>query len=327
MRYNATLRRFDTTLFKKQEGGASNRRIAWGKVHLCGKVMLLVAALALAGGLFLLSSCSPGQSVPPALEAPGSVNATPQREFPSFVYNSAQVLQAYETAMKIPEVLPLMPCYCGCGEAHDHKNLKDCFFKEDGSLNDHGAFCEVCDMEVADIAKWQGEGYSLEQIRGLIDEKYPRYGEPTDTALFTQPGASPTPELPTAGFTTGPRIFFSEDSVDLGEAPNDVPLNYTFHFKNVGDAPLHIIDTWAKALVGCCPPIPVVGATTLQPGEESTLLIGETAHHGTGSHQFEITVKSNDPVEPEKKLYLTVHFLPKAKIDTSPPPENRDARP
>jgi hypothetical protein len=102
----------------------------------------VLAVLALAGSL-LLASCSSGQSVPSTSEAPSSANVTPQQEFPSFVYNSAQVLQAYETAVQIPEVLPLMPCYCGCGEAHGHKNLKDCFFKEDGSLNDHGAFCEL----------------------------------------------------------------------------------------------------------------------------------------------------------------------------------------
>ena len=46
----------------------------------------------------------------------------------------------------------------------------------------------------------------------------------------------------------------------------------------------------------------------MQPGEEGTLLIGETPHHRAGWHEFEITVESNDPVEPEKKLYLTVDF-------------------
>ena len=102
-------------------------------------------------------------------------------EYPSFVYNSAQVLQAYEIAVSIPEVLPLMPCYCNCGNAHGHKSLKDCFFKDDGSLNDHGAFCEICDMEVVDIAKWQETGYSLKEIRDKIDGKYTEYGEPTDT--------------------------------------------------------------------------------------------------------------------------------------------------
>ncbi len=167
---------------------------AWERDPRRDTVMLFIVSFALLGVLFLLPSCSSGQSVSFTSEASGST-AMPPREFPAFVYNSARVLQAYETAVQIPEVLSLMPCYCGCGEAHDHKNLKDCFFKEDGSLNDHGAFCEVCDMEVADIAKWQGEGYSLEQIRGLIDAKYPSYGEPTDTPPFVQPEASPTSTL------------------------------------------------------------------------------------------------------------------------------------
>jgi uncharacterized membrane protein len=53
-----------------------------------------------------------------------------------------------------------------------------------------------------------------------------------------------------------------------------------------------------------------VGSTTLQPGEESTLSI-ETAPaggHMLGAHLFEITVKSNDPVEPEKKLEVRAYF-------------------
>jgi hypothetical protein len=223
----------------------------WRKAHLRRRVILAVVVLALVSGLFLLSSCSYGQSAPSASETPVSTNATPQREFPPFVYNSAQVLQSYKTAVQIPEVLLLMPCYCGCGEAHNHKNLKDCFFREDGSLNDHGAFCEVCDIEIADIANWQEEGYSLEQIRGLIEEKYSRYGEPTDTAPIVQPEPSPTPKLPASDFTKGPRIFFEEDSIDLGEVPLDIPINYAFRFKNVGSVPLNIIDTSAKALVGC----------------------------------------------------------------------------
>lgn len=150
-----------------ESGGKARKRAA----------AIFMATFALPGALLLLSSCS----------------STTEREFPSFVYNSARVLHAYEIAVQIPEVLPLMPCYCNCGEAHGHKSLKDCFFQEDGSLNDHGAFCEICDMEMADIAKWQEEGRSLRQIRGLIEEKYPDYGEPTDTAPFPQAEALPTP--------------------------------------------------------------------------------------------------------------------------------------
>lgn len=262
-----------------------------GRVHKSAIVIFSAAPFILVGVLLLLPSCS-----------------SSEKEFPAFVYNSAEVLQAYETAVRIPEVLPLMPCYCNCGEAQGHQSLKDCFFKEDGSLNDHGAFCEVCDMEVADIAKWQEEGYSLEQIRGLIDEKYPRYGEPTDTPPLSESKASSATQSPVADSTGGPRLAFDKDSVDLGKVPMDIPINYTFSFKNVGGAPLNITGSWAKALVGCCPPIPVIGSMTLEPGEESTLLIGNKPHNMTGPHEFEITVKSNDPVEPEKKLYLTVDF-------------------
>ncbi len=46
----------------------------------------------------------------------------------------------------------------------------------------------------------------------------------------------------------------------------------------------------------------------MQPGEESTLVIGQTPHHTAGPHEFEIILKTNDPVEPEKKLYLSVNF-------------------
>lgn len=53
-----------------------------------------------------------------------------------------------------------------------------------------------------------------------------------------------------------------------------------------------------------------MGSTTLQPDEESTLSI-ETAPagaHMSGAHLFEITVRSNDPVEPEKKLKVKAYF-------------------
>ncbi len=56
---------------------------------------------------------------------------------------------------------------------------------------------------------------------------------------------------PAAEFSGGPRISFDKDSVDLGKVPLDIPINYAFRFKNVGNAPLNIINTSAKVLVGC----------------------------------------------------------------------------
>jgi hypothetical protein len=46
----------------------------------------------------------------------------------------------------------------------------------------------------------------------------------------------------------------------------------------------------------------------LQPGEESTITI--PAHTMEDPHLFEITVESNDPAEPVKKLHLRFEVIP-----------------
>ena len=48
-----------------------------------------------------------------------------------------------------------------------------------------------------------------------------------------------------------PRLSFTQDSVDLGKIPPGVAMDYTFHLKNVGDAPLVIKNVSARALEGC----------------------------------------------------------------------------
>lgn len=102
-------------------------------------------------------------------------------ELPSFVYNSALSLQAYKLALSQPEILSPIPCYCDCGRASQHKNLKDCFFKDGGELNDHASNCDVCQDEIIDVNRWRAEGKSQREIRDSIDAKYRDYGEPTDT--------------------------------------------------------------------------------------------------------------------------------------------------
>lgn len=54
--------------------------------------------------------------------------------------------------------------------------------------------------------------------------------------------------------------------------------------------------------------MPVVGSTTLQPGEVSTVTIAE--HPRTGPHILEVTVESNDPEEAEKKIYIRLDHNP-----------------
>ncbi len=106
----------------------------------------------------------------------------PDPAFPTFVYDSALSLKAYRLATRMPEMLDRLPCYCDCGRASGHKSLHDCFFKGDGSYNDHASACEVCDLEMVDAAQWAKEGKTLKQIRSMIDAKYAPYGTSTNTA-------------------------------------------------------------------------------------------------------------------------------------------------
>ncbi|GEM_PF-1938968 len=100
---------------------------------------------------------------------------------PAFAYNSAETLQGYRIATQIPGVLEKIPCFCGCGKESQHRNLKDCFFRADGSFDEHGSGCNVCDREAIDVKKWLRKGLSMEEIRNRIEEKYRNYGDPTPT--------------------------------------------------------------------------------------------------------------------------------------------------
>jgi hypothetical protein len=107
-----------------------------------------------------------------------------QERLPPFVYSSAQSLEGYRLALAQPELLAQMPCYCGCRNlsgGRSHKSLKDCYFKADGSLDDHASTCDLCNKIALDAGEWQKQGLSVKDIRKRVDEKYSRYGQPTDT--------------------------------------------------------------------------------------------------------------------------------------------------
>jgi len=54
------------------------------------------------------------------------------------------------------------------------------------------------------------------------------------------------------GSPTGqPRIHFDEEYVDVGNVSPGVPLDYSFHFTNEGDAPLIIDDVKIQVIEGC----------------------------------------------------------------------------
>lgn len=107
-----------------------------------------------------------------------------QEGLPAFAYNSGESLEGYRFAVANPDLLAQMPCYCGCAKLSgglSHKSNKDCYFKPDGSFDDHAATCDICNKIALDVKAWQKEGLSAKAIRARLDDKYREYGQPTDT--------------------------------------------------------------------------------------------------------------------------------------------------
>jgi hypothetical protein len=103
------------------------------------------------------------------------------KELPAFAYNSAESLQAYRIARRIPEVLESIPCYCGCEGAAKHKNLRDCFIDASkGQYESHASGCDLCAKIAIDVDRLIKD-HSLKETRALIEKRYGQYGKGTPT--------------------------------------------------------------------------------------------------------------------------------------------------
>jgi hypothetical protein len=144
----------------------SSRPSFWPRVLLgIGILVLFVAGVS--GGLILGGRAFAG--------------ASQNVQFPEWVYSSSLSLDGYKAAVAMGDSFRSLPCYCDCGKASKHTSLHDCFFKKDGTFNDHASACDVCGKEAIDALAWQKSGNSLKEIRQQIDTKYHDYGSPTDT--------------------------------------------------------------------------------------------------------------------------------------------------
>lgn len=112
--------------------------------------------------------------------SPGS-KAKSSVSLPDYAYYSQKTFDTYTIATKIPDVLQKLPCYCGCGVHSGHKSVKNCFLKDTGGYDDHGAYCDMCMDEVLDAYTWYIDGLSIKEIRQGIDKKYGKFGPGTDT--------------------------------------------------------------------------------------------------------------------------------------------------
>ena len=90
------------------------------------------------------------------------------------------VQEAYQFNVANPDIMTLIPCYCGCG-AMGHTSNYDCYVagvNVDGSINfdTHALGCSICVDITKDTMRLLKEGQSVDQIKAYVDQTYAQYG-------------------------------------------------------------------------------------------------------------------------------------------------------
>ncbi len=145
--------------------------------------LLLVGVLVvlLAGGSFLLKSRG--------IESTVDKDSIPET-LPSYAFTNQRSVNAYTAVMQNPGAFEKIPCYCGCvnmdhggGNIIRHKHNRDCFIKDDGTFEEHGAYCDLCQYIALDAYDMYQKGVELKDIRSAIEARYGngRYGPGTNT--------------------------------------------------------------------------------------------------------------------------------------------------
>lgn len=110
----------------------------------------------------------------------------PKSALPEFAQKSEpRVQEAYRFAVANPEILEVIPCYCGCGSM-GHRHTLDCYIKESqpgGTIefDNHAAGCMICVDITQDTMRLLRQGEELKAIRTYIDTTYSHFAAPTDT--------------------------------------------------------------------------------------------------------------------------------------------------
>ncbi len=99
---------------------------------------------------------------------------------------------------------------------------------------------------------------------------------------------------------SGPRLQLSQREWDFGQIWTGDPCKIDLGMKNVGDAPLKILDI--KSSCGCTTAEP--GKRELAPGESDTMTVTYDTNKTAKAVKHTVTIVTNDPVKPEIRFVL-----------------------
>lgn len=140
-------------------------------MKICRKLFLsLIIGLVI---LTVLPACSTHQEA--------ELQMMPMDQMPMEVQSApATVQQAYQFAAANPDVMKVIPCYCGCGNI-GHTSNYSCYVsyvddKGKVTFDNHALGCSICVDITQDVMRLLREGKSPLDARAYIDATYAKYG-------------------------------------------------------------------------------------------------------------------------------------------------------
>ncbi|MBI3399076.1 MAG: hypothetical protein HY026_07585 [Deltaproteobacteria bacterium] len=143
----------------KQAQTSSSKK--WFLIGLIG-----LSAIGLGGG-YLLSSYV-GSRNEEAVKDVSVLRGGETRPILSPARFTGKTASTYEIAREIPDVLDSLHCYCECKKHFGHKSLLTCY------VDDHAAFCDVCQDEALRAYELFKQGKNILTIRKTIDREFSR---------------------------------------------------------------------------------------------------------------------------------------------------------
>lgn len=157
------------------------------------KSKFIFSAIAIAAFLIFVYFMSGGAQT--INKAPGEkltgwdTNKPAKVELPEFAQKTGRLAEAYIFAVQNQDKLKYLACYCGCANMQhsdkllSHRSLKDCYLKPDGSYEPHASECKLCNDITLEARDLLMKGYSLKDVRKIIDDAYSGRGVGTNTSL------------------------------------------------------------------------------------------------------------------------------------------------
>jgi hypothetical protein len=106
---------------------------------------------------------------------------------PAYVRADPRTEEAYAFALRSPELLQWMPCYCGCA-AMGHRSNLDCYFKPTAAglvprFEEHASFCSICVDTTLTAKRLLAQGHTLRDVRNAVDQQFGGGAPGTPTEL------------------------------------------------------------------------------------------------------------------------------------------------